>query len=187
MEAAPTRSRTLLRRRKLFDFRYIPHERRQSYVAACILFGSVLLYAVVTRYVVASVEVVGPSMLPGLRDGDRLLLHRWLYHLREPRRGDIVVIRDPTDDTLAVKRVVGLAGEAIDFQGGRLRINGVPLAEDYLSASTVTLPLPGCAFIPIPQDHYFVLGDNRERSADSRHFGPIPRWRIEGWLSPPEH
>jgi signal peptidase I len=111
---------------------------------------------------------------------DRIYASSLPYFFGSKRRGDIVVIRWQSTEPrcggqLAVKRVVGLPGEVIEQRGGVLRVNGQALAEPYASRSS------GSDFprFRVPQGHYFLLGDNRERSCDSRRFGAVAGRLIE--------
>lgn len=134
------------------------------------------------RLLSSSLYVVrGDSMSPALHDGDRVLVWRRAYREHGPRRGDIVLLRDPVDGTtLYVKRIVGLPGEWVRMTGGRVLVNDKPLDEPYVVAretsDTVTWPLEA--------GQYFVLGDKREDSRDSRRLGPVAAEGIIGgvWL-----
>lgn len=149
-------------------------------VMALILF--VLLQATVQNTVVE-----GQSMEPNLEDGQRLLVSKLAYRLGEPVRGDIVVINSPrgTGEKL-IKRIVGLPGETIELRNGRVYIDGRLLKEYYH-------PYVGKGYYPptpIPGGHYFLLGDNRDSSGDSRIWGVVSKDLIVGraWVSlwPPE-
>jgi signal peptidase I len=139
-------------------------------VMALILF--VLLQATVQNTVVE-----GQSMEPNLVSGQRLLVNKLAYRFGEPARGDIVVINSPrgTSEKL-IKRVVGLPGETIELRGGRVYING-RLLEEYYHPYVGMRPYPPTS---IPPGHYFLLGDNRDHSGDSRVWGSIPRSMIVG-------
>jgi signal peptidase I len=148
----------------------------------------VLLVAVgvafgVRAFVLQSYFIPSASMEPTLMIGDRILVDKLSYHLHGVGRGDIVVFATPpaeaADTTVKdlVKRVIGLPGEVISSSGGRVFINGRPLHEPWLPPGTVTT---GIRTQKVPAGEYFVMGDNRSDSQDSRFFGPIPRSLIVG-------
>jgi signal peptidase I len=131
------------------------------------------------------------SMLPTLQIGDRIVVDKLSYHLHAVHRGDIVVFRRPplerADYPDLVKRVIGLPGDTISSVGGRVYIDGKPLAEPWLPEPTpVTSPSPlSYPFslnhpYTVPAGEYYVMGDNRTDSEDSRYFGPIPGRLIVG-------
>jgi signal peptidase I len=132
------------------------------------------------------VEVKGASMYPTLTAGDRLLLNRFAYLHREPTRGELVVLKDPETGDLIVKRIVGLPCETVVMQSDSAFVNGRRLFEPYAVTITGrTNQGPFGKATVIPRDYYFVLGDNRGRSLDSRIFGPVPRESILGVISLP--
>lgn len=125
--------------------------------------------------------VSGPSMEPTFYTGTRLLSSRVAYWSSDPQRGDIVVFRSPFDREVLVKRVIGLPGERITVRGGGVFIDGIALDEPYLEGSVVTT---GDVDLSLDADEYFVMGDNRPSSNDSRAWGPLLRSALIGkaWL-----
>ena len=112
-------------------------------------------------------------MRPMLTDGQRLLVSRLAYHRSPPQRGDLVVLRDPIQpDMRYVKRIVGLPGEHVQMDGGNVAIDGEALVEPYAQGSeSATSPFPN-QWVP-DETEFFVLGDQRRDSRDSRTFGPV--------------
>ena len=139
-------------------------------IMALVLF--VLLQATIQNTVVE-----GQSMEPNLISGQRLLVNKLAYRLGEPARGDIVVIDSPrgTSEKL-IKRIVGLPGETVELRGGRVYINGQLIEETYHPAVGMR-PYPPTI---VPPGYYFLLGDNRDHSGDSRVWGSVPRDLIVG-------
>lgn len=114
--------------------------------------------------------VYGSSMSPGLNNGDHILIEPWSYWLSKVHRGDIVVLQDPLDpSTNYIKRVIGLPSDTIEFINGYIWINGNQLSEPYAIKDTLNRHTEY-----VKNDHYFVLGDNRPCSLDSREFGQVP-------------
>jgi signal peptidase I len=152
---------------------------RQCFTIAALAVGS---YFFISHYVLQSVEVSGASMVPTLHDSDRYLLNRLVYDFRAPHRGEIVVVKDPTDGAYCVKRVVGLPGETLYFKDGRLFVNGEELNEPYLRPGTMTFTPERVQqeLVVCGKGRYYVLGDNRNNSFDSRFYGPISRQNILG-------
>lgn len=151
-------------------------------VVTLVLLGSLFSYFFITRFVLMSVQIRGSSMSPTLRDGERYILYRAPYLWRAPRQGEIVVLRDPEDDDLSIKRIIGLPNDVVQVRRDGIYVNGVKLPEPYLSSNAAGLNDPGPP-IHLGDNDYFVLGDNRKRSADSRVYGPVPRKSILGLIS----
>ncbi len=140
-------------------------------------------YLFFSHVVVSAVEVKGASMAPTLKAGDRLLLNRFAYLHREPQRGELVVLKDPETGDLIVKRIVGLPYETVVMQNEAAYVNGQRMVEPYASVSTRPDRSPLGKPTIVPKNHYFVLGDNRMRSLDSRDFGPVSRESILGVIT----
>lgn len=168
-------------KRKFWDWRYIPEEKRRAYNWALILFGSLLMFFFFQRFVVNVSIIQETSMLPTLRHGEYYLVNKYIYHLTSPHRGEIVVLREIkyASDSY-VKRVIGLGGETLMIRHGGVFINGRPLAESYAAGKTH----PDLGPMVIEKDHYFVMGDNRSESYDSRDFGAVSIKQIDGKIDP---
>jgi signal peptidase I len=145
---------------------------------------AVILYFGIS-FAVQTVHVEGLSMFATLNDNDYLIADKIDYRLHAPQRGDIVILRPPTDDSKDfIKRIIALPGERLLIRDGYVYINGHRLDEPYLPEAwnvynnwPLTGPADGQV---IPPNQYFVMGDNRNRSQDSRAFGPIGKDRIDG-------
>lgn len=144
----------------------------------------------VRYFLVQPFFVKGQSMEPTFADGDYLVIDEISYRFREPSRGETVVFRFPQDSSqFYIKRVLGLAGETVEIRGGVVRIfnqeypNGFTLRESYLPRQERT---EGDLRVRLGPDEYFVLGDNRRASYDSRRWGSVSKQDIIGrvWLRP---
>lgn len=150
-----------------------------------------LVFGVVRPFVAEPMLVPSPSMAPTLQPGDRVVTNKLTYDLSTPERGDIAVFKNPgkRGEPRLVKRVVGLPGDEIQIQNGVLLVNGAPPYEPYKKHRPGE-PDPknpkkakvAASYGPIvvPEDHVFVLGDNRNDSYDSRYFGPVPDSKLVG-------
>lgn len=141
-------------------------------------------YLLFSHFILQTVQVVGVSMVPTLRDSQKYLLNRWTYHFRAPKRNDLVVLRDPIDKGFAVKRVIATEGDHLVFKDGAVYVNGQKLAEPYLSPGMPTFPYSRAneQSFTLSKGQYFVLGDNRRNSADSRSYGPVSQQSILGLI-----
>jgi signal peptidase I len=153
----------------------------QFVLLASLALGS---YLFVSHFVLQSVRVVGESMIPTLHDADYYFLNRLVSYMHPPKRRDIVVIRDPSDGVYVVKRIVAMPGESVYFKKGAVYINGTKIAEPYLLPGTHTFTNAKAneELVLCGNDQYFVLGDNRDNSYDSRMYGPVRRQNILGVL-----
>ncbi len=153
----------------------------QAFIAAALAIAS---YYLISHYLVQSVQVVGSSMVPTLHDSEHYLLNRWVYHFRNPQRLDVVVIRDPAAGCFSVKRIIGLPGDSIFLKDGSVFLNGHKLNEPYLEPNTPTFACGHAKnqLIVCGEDRFYLLGDNRMNSADSRVYQAVPRGNIIGML-----
>jgi signal peptidase I len=157
--------------------------QKYSVVLLFVALLSIPAYFIASRYVVTAVVVQGRSMMPTLKDGERYYLNRWRYLFVAPNRGDIVVIRDPGHSDLAVKRIVAQPYDWINLRNGNIYINGRRLDESYLAKDTRTdAPDLKEKWIQLGADQYYVMGDNRSNSEDSRFYGRVTRKNILGHL-----
>lgn len=145
-----------------------------------LIFAAVVLGYALTTFGVQTVKMSGPSMSGTISDGDTLILNKAVYHFREIRRYDIVAIRRIGESgSCDIKRVVGLPGDEISLENGKLMINGKAAAFDFGTIGTVgRLQDP----VRLGQNEYFVLGDFTESSEDSRfvNYGNIQKSEIRG-------
>jgi signal peptidase I len=164
----------------------VPAPRPRSVLAALgswlrDLVFSVAIAIVVIIFIYQPVKVEGTSMMPGLVDQERIFVNKFLYRfgIGGIERGDLVVFWYPFDQSKSyIKRVIGLPGDVVSIDRGTVTINGKPVAEDYV------LPeyRDGVSMTArtVDTDHYFVLGDHRNSSNDSRNWGLVPRSCIYG-------
>jgi signal peptidase I len=153
-------------------------------IAQVVVIAAVIYIA--ASFTVQTVHVVGFSMTPTLQNNDLLVASKLDYRLHQPERGDIVILKNPglaTEDY--IKRVIGLPGEHVLIRDARVFIDGRPLVEPYLNQPwTLTPDWPINPSDPqgevVPPGSYFVLGDNRDHSSDSRFFGYVSLSQIEG-------
>lgn len=143
------------------------------------LFLAVALALVIIIFLYQPVKVEGTSMAPELNDQERIFINKFVYHFEPVERGDIIVFRYPRDPRKSfVKRVIGMPGERVEIRAGRVYVNGVELVEAYLDGSGRDT-LSASALL-VPPDHYYVLGDHRTTSNDSRTWGCVHRRFIYG-------
>lgn len=140
----------------------------------------------VRYFLIQPFYVKGASMEPNFYDHEYLIIDEISYRFNQPQRGDIVVFKYPKDPKqFFIKRVVGLPGERVKIEDNKIYIDGTILNEAYLDSGAETvLALRGYGDVVLGSDEYFLLGDNRSQSLDSRSFGPVKREYIIGrtWL-----
>ncbi|NMB57041.1 signal peptidase I [Candidatus Beckwithbacteria bacterium] len=134
-------------------------------------------------------QVNGQSMYPTFHDGDYLLTNKMVYRFEEPKQGDIVIFRAPNHEEYDyIKRIIALPGDKVKITDSKFYVNGYPLDESkYLDSSVITFGeryLQEGVEVTVPSNTYFVAGDNRPHSSDSRDFGPVPKGNIVGkaWI-----
>ncbi len=129
-------------------------------------------------------KVSGSSMVPNFYDGDYIITNKLATRLNEPKRGEVIILHDPLDiNKVFIKRVIGLPGETIKIRGGAVYLNNQQLEEPYLPANLSTSGenfLKEDNEITIPNGNYFVMGDNRDNSSDSRQWGYLKKDLIIG-------
>ena len=132
----------------------------------------------IALFVVSFEQVVGPSMKGTLNAGDVTIVNKLVYKFRTIKRNEIVSINQK--DKIMVKRVIGLPGEHIEYKENKLYVNGSLVLENNISVETKDFKLEDIGYETIPKDMYFVLGDNRTNSSDSREFGLVKKDEIIG-------
>ena len=143
------------------------------------LLVSLAISAFIIIFLYQPVKVEGTSMMPGLEDQERIFVNKFVYRWEPIARGDIVVFRYPRDTSKSyIKRVIGVAGDHIRIDNGQVYVNGEAVEEDYVPndyADARSYPE-----ITVPTHTFFVLGDHRTMSNDSRDFGPVNERYIYG-------
>jgi signal peptidase I len=144
----------------------------------------VLIGAIYALVNLASVRFIveGPSMQPNFETGQFLIVSRINYLLGEPQRGDIVVFHPPgkpSDEPPYIKRVIGLPGETVEIRNAHVYINGIELSEPYINEPCIPARCEDQTW-ELGSDEFFVMGDNRNHSSDSRAFGPVKHDTVIG-------
>jgi signal peptidase I len=136
------------------------------------LLVSLAISAFIIIFLYQPVKVEGVSMMPGLQDQERIFVNKFVYRWEPIQRGDIIVFRYPRDTSKSyIKRVIGVAGDRVRIVNGQVYVNGEALDEDYVPSDYAD----GRSYpeLVVPRNSYFVLGDHRTMSSDSREFGPV--------------
>jgi len=136
-----------------------------------------VLALLIQQFLVKPFGIPSESMEPTLLKGDRVLVNRVAYRFGEPQRGDIVVFRPPLGAEDYIKRIVAVGGDTVEVRSGRLYLNGLAQDESYLKEQRV---LGRYEEFVVPEGSYFMMGDNRNNSGDSRVFGPVEKGAILG-------
>ena len=162
-------------------------DRTKSIISIVLYIAAVLLISfLIVRFVGQRTEVIGSSMVPTLQDGNQLITDKISYRFGDPKRFDIIVFPHEPDHEFYIKRIIGMPGETVEIgEDGTIYINGEVLEENYGYGETHPQEIEGEKIV-LSEDEYFVMGDNREVSLDSRYaeVGNIPRSIIIGraWL-----
>jgi len=153
-----------------------------DFIQTLVVFGAI--FAIIYLFIAQPHKVSGTSMVPTFHHGDYILTDKISYRFNKPKRGDVIVLKNPRDESQDfIKRIIGLPGDTVRVENDRVYVNGNLLEEKYLPAGRPTAA--GSFFhegedIKVAQDHYIVFGDNREHSSDSREWGPITSEEIIG-------
>ncbi|MGA8432975.1 MAG: signal peptidase I [Candidatus Sulfotelmatobacter sp.] len=162
-----------------YSARREPAHRPALWVWLRDLMISLAISAFIIVFIYQPVKVEGVSMMPALEDQERIFVNKFVYRLEPIEREDVVVFRYPRDPSKSyIKRVIGVAGDHIRIDGGQVYVNNEALDEGYVPpayADARSYPA-----ITVPPDCYFVLGDHRSMSSDSREFGPVNQSYIYG-------
>jgi signal peptidase I len=143
------------------------------------LFVSAIASVLIITFLYQPVRVEGTSMLPRLEDRDRLFINKFVYHIAAIERNDVVVFHYPRDPEKSyIKRVVALPGDRLRIDHGVVYLNGTRLIENYVPEEY--RDTRSMAEMVVPDDTYFMMGDHRSISSDSREFGPVERSLIYG-------
>lgn len=147
-----------------------------------VVFGAI--FACIYLFVAQFHKVSGDSMVPTFQTGDYLITEKLSYRFRNPKAGEIIVLKNPRDESQDfIKRIIAVPGDTILISNRTVYVNNQALKEDYLPPG---VPTPTGAFvtegsaIKVASNQYFVFGDNRERSSDSREWGPVTKEEIIG-------
>lgn len=140
---------------------------------------SVGVSAFIIVFLYQPVRVEGTSMLPGLEDQERIFVNKFVYRLEPIARGDVIVFHYPRDPSKSfIKRVIGVAGDHVRIDSGQVMVNGQAIMEDYVPG--IYADQRSMGEIVVPENSYFVLGDHRNLSQDSREFGPVTQSYVIG-------
>ena len=153
-------------------------------------FWELLRFALIALVIVVPIRVLvaepfivsGSSMDPTFKNGDYLIVDKLTYKLSDPKRDDIVIFRYPGDPSkFFIKRIIGLPGETVDINGGEITITNPEHPDGFvLDQPFIKKPSDNQLHFPLKNDEYFVMGDNRNASSDSRYWGAVNRKLLAG-------
>ncbi len=140
---------------------------------AKIIIGAFIVAFILSNFVIVNARVPSGSMISTINENDKVIGFRLAYLFSDPKRGDIVMFDSPVEDKIYIKRVIGLPGDTVEIRDNTVYINGELLEEDYVKNEWTNAP--GTNTYEVPEDCYFMMGDNRNASADSRVWGVIKK------------
>ncbi len=153
-----------------------------DFIQTLVVFGAI--FALIYLFIAQFHKVSGNSMVPILHNGDYLITEKITYRLGNPKKGDIIVLKNPRDESQDfIKRIMAVPGDTIKIENDLVFVNGQLISESYLPSGTITRPgnfLADGAQIKAGSNQYFVFGDNRNHSSDSREWGAVTREEIVG-------
>ena len=153
-----------------------------DFIQTLVVFGAIM--ALIYLFIAQPHKVSGRSMVPTFADGDYLITDKITYRLHQPARGDIIVLKNPRDESQDfIKRIIAIPGDTIKIENKQVFVNKVLLGEVYLPSNTQTQAgsfLNEGKTVKVGENQYLVLGDNRDHSSDSREWGPITKEEIVG-------
>lgn len=153
-----------------------------DFIQTLVVFGAI--FAIIYLFIAQFHKVSGNSMFPTYHNGDFLITEKITYRLGQPRRGDVIVLKNPRDESQDfIKRIIALPGDTITIENDSVFVNGKKLEENYLPPETPTHAgsfLREGETIKAEPDQYFVIGDNRNHSSDSREWGSVTKKEIIG-------
>lgn len=144
------------------------------------ILAAFVLAFLIRTFVVEPYRVPSGSMIPTIEIGDQVIVNKFVFRFRKPAYMDVVILDDPTHETpMLIKRVIAVGGQTVDVREGKVWVDGKALDEPYTHGQVSE---PGTVSLPItlPPDTVWVMGDNRERSKDSRFLGPQPMSAVHG-------
>lgn len=153
-----------------------------DFIQTFVVFGAI--FALIYLFVAQPHKVSGNSMVPTFHNGDYILTDKLTYRFTSPKRGDVIVLKNPRDESQDfIKRIIALPGETIKIENNSVYVNGQLLKEPYLPSGISTSGgnfLPDKTTVKLGSNQYFVFGDNRDHSSDSRTWGGVTREEIVG-------
>lgn len=151
--------------------------RETVYEYAKAIIAALIVALFIITFLVQGFYIPSGSMRPTLEVGDRIIVNKFIYRFQDPERSQIIVFRYPVEPNRKfIKRVIGVGGDKIEIIGGQVFVNDTLLEEEY----TLTPGFSNYGPIVVPEDNYFVLGDNRNNSEDSRFWGFVPQENVVG-------